>query len=196
MGIVSKIEGSFPQLLTAHGLVNVEQLSAEIAKQKANTARWDLNVAILAYAVLTAVIVLMFEGITTEVVVAVAILGLATVWVVGWRRGKKLFNRFYDEEMYLLNRELISKNGTEAFPPLPLTGRETEILSYIANGHQNKQVALKLGISEQTIKNHISSILRKLDVNDRTQAVVMAMQHGWISSNVRMPPEPVTSNKN
>jgi DNA-binding NarL/FixJ family response regulator len=47
----------------------------------------------------------------------------------------------------------------------------------------NKQVAYQLSISEQTVKNHMSSILRKLAVNDRTQAVVYAMRQGWI----RMP---------
>jgi DNA-binding NarL/FixJ family response regulator len=44
----------------------------------------------------------------------------------------------------------------------------------------NKQVAYALSISEQTVKNHMSSILRKLAVNDRTQAVVHAMRQGWI----------------
>ncbi|MFA5315886.1 MAG: response regulator transcription factor [Dehalococcoidales bacterium] len=66
----------------------------------------------------------------------------------------------------------------------PLTPRELEILSYVAQGYMNKQVAYKLSISEQTIKNHITSILRKLDANDRTQAVVMAMHYGWIPSRV------------
>ncbi len=64
----------------------------------------------------------------------------------------------------------------------PITERETEILSYAARGFGNKQIAAALGISEQTIKNHMTSILRKLDANDRTQAVVMAMQSGWIST--------------
>jgi len=77
----------------------------------------------------------------------------------------------------------------------PLTSRELEILNYVARGYINKQVAHKLGISEQTIKNHMSSILRKLDANDRTQAVVMAMRYGWISSQVGKPLEPTTSDK-
>ncbi|MFH1639402.1 MAG: response regulator transcription factor [Chloroflexota bacterium] len=62
-----------------------------------------------------------------------------------------------------------------------LTRRETEILNYIANGNSNKQIADILEISEQTIKNHISSILRKLNANDRAHAVVLAIRHGWIS---------------
>lgn len=62
----------------------------------------------------------------------------------------------------------------------PLTGREVEILGCIAKGSSNKQVAFALTISDQTVKNHMTSILRKLSVNDRTQAVVYAARHGWI----------------
>jgi DNA-binding NarL/FixJ family response regulator len=74
--------------------------------------------------------------------------------------------------------------GQEAAPIFaPLSPREVEILDNIAQGMTNKQVAYTLSISEQTFKNHMSSILRKLSVNDRTQAVVYAMRQGWI----RMP---------
>ena len=72
--------------------------------------------------------------------------------------------------------------GQEAAPIFaPLSPREVEILDNIAKGMTNKQVAYSLSISEQTVKNHMSSILRKLSVNDRTQAVVYAMKQGWIS---------------
>lgn len=64
----------------------------------------------------------------------------------------------------------------------PLSPREVQILDNIAQGKTNKEVAYSLAISEQTVKNHMSSILRKLSVNDRTQAVVYAMRQGWISS--------------
>jgi two-component system response regulator DegU len=70
--------------------------------------------------------------------------------------------------------------GVESFVS-PLTPRETEILTYIAKGYFNKQIAASLNISEQTIKNHITSILRKLDANARTQAVVTALKRGLIS---------------
>ena len=71
--------------------------------------------------------------------------------------------------------------GQEAQPIFaPLSPREVQILDNIAQGMTNKQVAYTLTISEQTVKNHMSSILRKLSVNDRTQAVVYAMRQGWI----------------
>jgi DNA-binding NarL/FixJ family response regulator len=71
----------------------------------------------------------------------------------------------------------------------PLTARETQILSYIAEGNSNKQIARILQISEQTIKNHVSAILRKLNANDRAHAVVLAIRHGWISADEK--PEPM-----
>jgi DNA-binding NarL/FixJ family response regulator len=62
----------------------------------------------------------------------------------------------------------------------PLSSREVEILDYIARGNSNKEIAKSLKISDQTVKNHITSILKKLSVNDRTAAVVHALRHGWI----------------
>jgi DNA-binding NarL/FixJ family response regulator len=62
----------------------------------------------------------------------------------------------------------------------PLTPREVEILDCVAQGNSNKEIARILNISDQTVKNHITSILRKLAVNDRTQAVIYALRHGWI----------------
>jgi DNA-binding NarL/FixJ family response regulator len=61
-----------------------------------------------------------------------------------------------------------------------LSEREIEVLSSIARGNSNKQVARELCISDQTVKNHISSILKKLNANDRTQAVMIALKQGWI----------------
>jgi DNA-binding NarL/FixJ family response regulator len=67
----------------------------------------------------------------------------------------------------------------------PLTKRETQILTYIAEGNSNKEIARILSISEQTIKNHVSAILRKLNANDRAHAVALALRSGWISPEVK-----------
>jgi len=72
------------------------------------------------------------------------------------------------------------RSGAEAFIS-PLTPRETEILNYIAQGYLNKQIAAELDISAQTIKNHVTSIMRKLNANARTHAVVVAAKQGLIS---------------
>jgi two-component system, NarL family, response regulator DegU len=68
---------------------------------------------------------------------------------------------------------------------VPLTRRETQILTYVAEGNSNKEIARILTISEQTIKNHVSAILRKLNANDRAHAVTLALQSGWISPEAR-----------
>jgi two-component system, NarL family, response regulator DegU len=62
----------------------------------------------------------------------------------------------------------------------PLSPREAEILEAIARGMTNKDVAAALSIGEQTVKNHVTSILRKLAVNGRTQAVLYALRKSWI----------------
>ena len=66
----------------------------------------------------------------------------------------------------------------EAFTPL--SPREMEILQYVTRGLSNKEIAVQLGISHQTVKNHMTAILHKLDVEDRTQAAVYALRHGWV----------------
>jgi len=77
-------------------------------------------------------------------------------------------------------QELSLGRGTEAFIA-PVTPREREILTYMAQGYLNKQIAFALKISEQTVKNHVTSILRKLNANARTQAVVEAIKQGLVS---------------
>jgi two-component system, NarL family, response regulator DegU len=62
----------------------------------------------------------------------------------------------------------------------PLSEREMEVLSLVVDGNSNKEIAARLGISHQTVKNHITSILRKFGVEDRTQAVVYALKRGWV----------------
>lgn len=74
-------------------------------------------------------------------------------------------------------RHLYSEPGS---PFHPLSGREMEVLSCVVDGKSNKEIATKLGISHQTVKNHITSILRKFGVDDRTQAVVYALKRGWV----------------
>jgi DNA-binding NarL/FixJ family response regulator len=85
--------------------------------------------------------------------------------------------------------EEMANMGNKAMETIvaPLTSRETQILSYVANGNTNKQIASALQISEQTIKNHVSAILRKLNANDRAHAVVLAIRHGWISIEAKEP---------
>ena len=76
----------------------INQLAASRAKVRARNARWDLNVAIFLFAVLIIVIILLFQGIGIQVVGPIALFGLVMVWLVGWRRGRELYQTFYKEE--------------------------------------------------------------------------------------------------
>jgi DNA-binding NarL/FixJ family response regulator len=73
---------------------------------------------------------------------------------------------------------MLADGLAEAFTPL--SPREMEILRLVTRGMSNKEIAYKLGISHQTVKNHMTSILRKLGVEDRTQAAVHALGRGWV----------------
>lgn len=61
-----------------------------------------------------------------------------------------------------------------------LTKREIEVLQLMAEGNSNRAIGERLFISEKTVKNHVSSILQKMDVQDRTQAVITAVKNGWV----------------
>jgi DNA-binding NarL/FixJ family response regulator len=63
----------------------------------------------------------------------------------------------------------------------PLNDRELRVVDLIAQGQSNREIAESIGVSEQTVKNAVSSVLRKLSVSDRTQAVIAALRAGWIT---------------
>jgi len=95
----------------------------------------------------------------------------------------KTFSR---EELLGLIRELASGEG--GFPAAepqhtlldPLTPRECEVLVLLADGYTDKEIAEALTIAESTAKNHVSSILSKLDVRNRTQAAKLARESGLL----------------
>jgi DNA-binding NarL/FixJ family response regulator len=89
---------------------------------------------------------------------------------------RKEFERWLNDEMEKA-RHLYSEPGS---PFHPLSEREMEVLSCVVRGKSNKEIAALLGISHQTVKNHVTSILRKFGVEDRTQAVVYALKRGWV----------------
>jgi DNA-binding NarL/FixJ family response regulator len=107
---------------------------------------------------------------------------------------------------YVVNQQVMNKVDFEAWlsrqldsvrrsysepgsPFHPLSEREMEVLVLVVEGKSNKEIAALLGISHQTVKNHITSILRKFGVEDRTQAVVYALKRGWVKLNYQTNPE-------
>ena len=89
---------------------------------------------------------------------------------------RQTFLDWLDEEMEKA-RHLYSEPGS---PFHPLSDREMEVLNCVVRGMSNKEIATSLQISHQTVKNHVTSILRKFAVEDRTQAVVYALKRGWV----------------
>jgi len=83
----------------------MEQTAALKAKDKARAATWDLDIAVFLFGVLAIIIILLFQEIGVEIVAPIAVFGLAMVWLVGWRRGRQLYQRFYREELSNLERE-------------------------------------------------------------------------------------------
>ena len=77
-------------------------------------------------------------------------------------------------------RELLFPSMDDNTARGPLTDRETEVLAHLAKGLANKQIAVALGISEHTVKFHVSSIYLKLNAVNRTQAVREGLRNGWI----------------
>lgn len=95
--------------------------------------------------------------------------------------GEEIFNA--EEFDRWLSPELDLALGREGEPGEllePLSKREMEVLAQMTRGLSNKEIAVELGISHQTVKNHVTSILRKLNVEDRTQAALYALRRGWV----------------
>ena len=93
----------------------MERLAANKAKERARVARWDLDVAVFLFAVLIIVIILLFQDVDYRIVAAVAIFGLAMVWVVGSRRGNQLYAKYYEEELtrLMLNQKTEKREKRE-----------------------------------------------------------------------------------
>ena len=95
--------------------------------------------------------------------------------------GSRTMNQHELDEWINEQLEGMRRSYSEPGSPFhPLSEREMEVLECVVKGMSNKEIAGMLGISHQTVKNHVTSILRKFGVEDRTQAVVYALKHGWV----------------
>jgi DNA-binding NarL/FixJ family response regulator len=82
----------------------------------------------------------------------------------------------------LLHPDVVAQLSTADCRPDPLTARELEVLTELALGRSNREIARSFGVSEKTVKTHVSAVLRKLGVQDRTQAALHALREGLVES--------------
>jgi DNA-binding CsgD family transcriptional regulator len=172
-----------------------ETEAARIVKEQFSDGMWNMQIVIFSYAVTIAAVIMAFKGVRVEIIASIAVIGLSIVWIWGRLRYKRLYKRLYQNEIRHLKElnngdnsnslEVVNalearKNGVLHSINSPLTPRQQEILSLIASGNSNKQVATQLNLSERTIKNQLGYVFKKLDVEDRTQAVLVSLRNGWI----------------
>ncbi len=83
----------------------IEREAEKRARNRARAARWDIDVAIFFFVILIIVIILLYQGIGTGIVAPVAACGLAMGWLLGWKKAKRVYEIFYDEELSKLVQE-------------------------------------------------------------------------------------------
>ena len=83
----------------------------------------------------------------------------------------------------LLEKAIPESKSTDGESSIDLTDREIEVLAAVAQGERSKEIAYRLGITERTVKAHLSNIYSKLGVDSRAAAVSEAMRHGWLSDH-------------
>lgn len=172
----------------------IKELLLRRAREKGSALRWNGYTLILAYAILATIAILELREVNTIPVAALAVLGLAIIWIFSQIQARRIESQSLRDElrvyMELLAKQPLDKpkdsTPTEGkAPDSPLTERELEVLAMIAEGKSNKETAAALQISDQTVKNHISHIFAKLNVNDRTSAVLLAVNRGWIKGTAQ-----------
>ena len=156
----------------------LELMIQQLSRNRANASKWDINILVFLFAVLITEMILIALDIDMWIVAIVAAAGLASVLFLGSVKGKRLIKHFYAEEVEYLQQE--STNEPNLSENL-LTPREREILNLVSQGYSNKMIGTNLGISINTVKIMVSRILAKLEANDRTEAVVIAIKQKIIS---------------
>ncbi len=192
---------------------HIEAEAARIVKMQFSDGIWNMQIMIFLYAATIATVIMAFGGVRIEIIALSAIVGLSIVWIWGRIRYKKLYQHLYQNEirhLQILNNEENSdslevvnilearKNGVLHPITSPLTPRQQEIICLIAAGNSNKQIATQLNLSERTIKNQLGYVFKKLDVEDRTQAVLISIRNGWIPPGMDeyyQPAVPISSGK-
>lgn len=164
--------------------VMLKQLMLQSEKESLLSTRLNMAAIILSYSIIN--VILLLESVELSIIAAacVAMIGLAILIFISYYREMKVHKRTVRNLDALLTPEDLSQKGNLAIEALPagnllLTPRELEILSHVAHGQTDKAIAAMLGVSSYTIKNHLRKIFQKLEVDDRTSAVLLAVRYGW-----------------
>jgi ATP/maltotriose-dependent transcriptional regulator MalT len=186
-GLPEGNETQFPENNT-----KIKALLQRRAKERGASLKWNANTLILAYTILATTIILQLRSVSIAIVASIAVLGLVFIWTYSYQQAKKMERQFLKEELHVYSDLFASRSQADrdinviAAPAKsiesPLTERELQVLGLLGEGKSNKETAVILHISDQTVKNHISHIFTKLGVNDRTSAVLMAISQGWIKN--------------
>ena len=163
----------------------IKSLIRQRAAEQAMSRRLNQYSLLVISAVLIAVIILQAREVNIFVTGGVAFAGLLIFWSFTFVQGKVLEKKLLEQETANLGgiaRDGLAGQTAGANGESPLSNRELEVLRYIVQGNTNKEIAQKMFISQQTTKNHITHILKKMNVTDRTAAAVTALRLGWIKN--------------
>jgi ATP/maltotriose-dependent transcriptional regulator MalT len=180
------------ETLSPENNAKIKALLQRRAKEKGSSLKWNANTLILAYTILATTIILELRSVNIAIVAAIAVLGLVFIWTYSYQQAKKMERQFLKEELHVYSDLFAGRSKADRDINViatsvksiesPLTERELQVLGLLGEGKSNKETAVILHISDQTVKNHISHIFTKLGVNDRTSAVLMAISQGWIKN--------------
>jgi DNA-binding CsgD family transcriptional regulator len=167
-------------------MAQIIKLMHQIKKDNASKQKWSIQALVFIYISLIIVIMMGLKNVNAEGVAVFAISALIifiTINYTQWK-GEKTPAKETMEETNTVADERTNTKVTMTATASTLSPREKQILQLIATGNMNKQIALELGLSPATIRNQISHMMQKLNVSDRTAAVVMAISNGWIDIEI------------
>ncbi len=168
------------------GDVPVVGLLRHRARERTSVLTWNIYLALIFVSLLSAVVFLRSLDASMYLVGGLAVFGMIVLGVVARWRWKALERSVVELEVEFQGW---LAEETESVPPREaavstceiLSQRELEILDKVARGMSNREISAAIGISDHTVKHHLSHVLAKLEVDNRNSAALMAMSRGWIS---------------
>ena len=165
----------------------LQQMLQQSAKERSialNLNTWSL---LFVYVSVTVILYLDHNEAKMTHLIITGVVGLSILYLISFFRGQSLSRREtqYLKMLSLSLTDLNNNTDPEVSPSgnMYLTARELEILTHIAQGQSDKEIAATLKLSQYTVRNHLRNIYLKLDVKDRTSAVILALKSGWIKLN-------------